>query len=65
MSETRQKNFQQDEIDLLIANYNGDVKALIKRLLDDRQMLIHQVEVAACAMSFGYGRGWKPKIPVK
>ena len=65
MSEVRQENYQQDEIDLLIADYNGDVKALIKRLLDERQMLIRQTEVAACAMSFGYGRGWKPKIPVK
>lgn len=65
MSDLTQKNGQQDEIDLLIAVYNGDAKALIARLLDERQMLIHQVEVAACAMSFGYGRGWKPKIPLK
>lgn len=65
MSEVRQENYQQDEIDHLIADYNGDVKTLISSLLDERQMLIHQVEVAACAMSYGYGRGWKPKIPVK
>ena len=65
MSEVRQRNYQQDEIDHLSADYKGDVKTLISRLLDERQMLIRQVEVAACAMSFGYGRGWKPKIPVK
>ncbi|MBH9982989.1 hypothetical protein H3S89_09325 [Bartonella sp. B10834G6] len=65
MNELRQKDYKQDEIDHLIADYNGDVKTLISRLLDERQMLIRQVEVAACAMSFGYGRGWKPKIPVK
>ena len=53
MSEVRQRDYQQDEIDHLIADYNGDVKTLISRLLDERQMLIRQVEVAACAMSFG------------
>jgi len=28
-------------------------------------MLIHQIEVAASAMSVGYGRGWKPKLPIE
>lgn len=52
-----------DDIDGLIAAYNGDAKALIKALLDERQMLIHEIVLAASAMSIGYGRGWKPKLP--
>lgn len=52
-----------DDIDGLIAAYDGDAKALIKTLLDERQMLIHEIELAASAMSIGYGRGWKPKLP--
>ncbi|WP_295898236.1 hypothetical protein [uncultured Bartonella sp.] len=52
-----------DDIDGLIGAYDGDAKALIKALLDERQMLIHEIELAASAMSIGYGRGWKPKLP--
>ena len=54
----------EDDIDGLIATYDGDAKALIRALLDERKMLIHQIEVAASAMSVGFGRGWKPKLPV-
>lgn len=54
----------EDDIDSLIAAYDGDAKALIRALLEERKMLIHQIEVAASAMSVGYGRGWKPKLPI-
>lgn len=52
-----------DDIDGLIEAYDGDAKALIAKLIEERKMLIHQIEVAASAMSVGYGRGWKPKLP--
>lgn len=51
------------DVDGLIAAYDGDTKALIAALLEERQMLIHQIELAASAMSIGYGRGWKPMLP--
>ena len=54
----------EDDIDGLIAAYDGDAKALIAALLEERKMLIHQIELAASAMSVGYGRGWKPKLPI-
>lgn len=65
VSEVRREDLQLDEIDQLIADYKGDIKTIIAGLLNERQMLIRQIEIAACAMSFGYGRGWKPKIPQK
>ncbi|AQT45478.1 hypothetical protein BBC0244_018000 [Bartonella apihabitans] len=55
----------EDDIDGLIAAYDGDAKALIAALLEERKMLIHQIELAASAMSVGYGRGWKPKLPIE
>lgn len=63
MSKAFQKSESQDDIDCLIAVYGGDAKALIRVLLDERAMLLHEVEVAASAMSIGYSRGWKPKLP--
>lgn len=57
------KNISENDIDGLIEAYDGDAKALIAKLLEERKMLIHQIEVAASAMSVGYGRGWKPTLP--
>lgn len=54
---------QTDEIDLLIDAWNGDIKALVSQLLEERSMLVKQIETAANAMSIGYARGWKPNIP--
>ena len=54
-----------NDIDGLIAAYDGDAKALIRALLDERKLLIHEIEVATSAMSVGYGRGWKPSLPTE
>lgn len=63
MKNKSQKNISENDIDGLIEAYDGDAKALIAKLLEERKMLIHQIEVAASAMSVGYGRGWKPRLP--
>lgn len=63
MKNKSKKNISENDIDGLIEAYDGDAKALIAVLLEERKMLIHQIEVAASAMSVGYGRGWKPKLP--
>ncbi|WLT07752.1 hypothetical protein RAM19_00040 (plasmid) [Bartonella apihabitans] len=52
-----------DDIDGLIEAYDGDAKALIRALLDERKMLLRQIELAANGMSVGFGRGWKPTLP--
>ncbi|WP_303852927.1 hypothetical protein [Bartonella apis] len=64
MSKAVSSDSCEDDIDGLITAYDGDAKALIRALLEERKMLIHQIEVAASAMSVGYGRGWKPKLPI-
>ena len=63
MSKAIVKDISADDIDGLIAAYDGDAKALIAALLDERQLLIQQIELAASDISIGYGRGWKPKVP--
>lgn len=63
MKNKSKKNISENDIDGLIEAYDGDAKALIVKLIEERKMLIHQIEVAASAMSVGYGRGWKPKLP--
>lgn len=63
MSEAIKQDICADDIDGLIAAYDGDAKALIAALLDERQLLIKQLELAVSDISVGYGRGWKPKVP--
>ena len=63
MKNKSKKNISENDIDGLIEAYDGDAKALIAKLIEERKMLKHQIEVAASAMSVGYGRGWKPKLP--
>ena len=53
----------QDDVDALIDLYHGDVKSLIVALLQERELLIQQIETASNAMSYGFKRGWKAKIP--
>ena len=63
MKNKSQKNISENDIDGLIEAYDGDAKALIRALLDERKMLLQQIELAANGMSVGYGRGWKPTLP--
>lgn len=52
----------EDEIDLVLDYYNGDVRAAIEALLKDRDFLAKEIEYASLAMSFGFARGWKPTV---
>ncbi|MEI4482665.1 MULTISPECIES: hypothetical protein [unclassified Phyllobacterium] len=51
-----------DEVEQLIAEHDGDVQAVIAKLMDERSFLIKELEYASLAMGFGYARGWKPKL---
>lgn len=63
MKKKKKITISTNNIDGLLAAYNNDAKALITALLEERKMLIRQIELAASAMSIGYSRGWKPKLP--
>lgn len=51
------------DIDDMLGAWEGDLKALIRELLEERQQLLRQLELCAAAMSLGYVRGWKPNLP--
>ncbi|RCS21815.1 hypothetical protein DUT91_21800 [Phyllobacterium salinisoli] len=52
-----------DEIAKVLAYHGGDAQAAIKALLEDREFLLREVEIASLAVSYGYTRGWKPGRP--
>ncbi|MDX3973325.1 hypothetical protein [Shinella sp.] len=49
------------EIDAALAWHNGNVSATIATLLADCAYLRWQLDLANCAMSSGFARGWRPK----
>ncbi|GAA5542625.1 MULTISPECIES: hypothetical protein [Brucella/Ochrobactrum group] len=65
MNALAQKEGYQDEIDLVLAFHDGDVRAAIETLLKDRDFLVKEIEYASLAMSMGFARGWKPTVFVK
>ncbi|MCI1001768.1 hypothetical protein HWD97_16920 [Ochrobactrum sp. C6C9] len=65
MNALAQKEGYEDEIDLVLAYYDGDVRAAIEALLKDRDFLVKEIEYASLAMSMGFARGWKPTVFVK
>lgn len=50
-----------DEIELLIAEHDGDARAAIHTLLKDCAFLIREIEYAVLIAGHGYSRGWKPR----
>ncbi len=65
MNAVAQGNEYDDEIELVLAYHNGDTRAAIKALLEDREFLAQQIAIASMAVSHGYTRGWKPTVLVK
>lgn len=59
------EDLNDNDIDALIALYDGNARELIKELVEERKMLLTQIELASSAMSIGYTRGWKPNLPVE
>ena len=51
-----------DEIDMILAYHNGDVRAAIETLLRERDFLCHEIKIASMAMSAGFTRGWRPSV---
>lgn len=46
----------------VLALFDGDAKAAIEALIADRAFLVRELDYASLAMSFGFSRGWKPKV---
>jgi len=65
MNALAQKEGYEDEINLVLAYHNGDVRAAIEALLKDRDFLMKEIEYASLAMSMGFARGWKPTVFTK
>lgn len=62
MDAVAEENEYDDEIELVLAYHNGNVRDAIKTLLKDRDFLIKEIEYASLAMSMGFARGWKPTV---
>lgn len=49
-------------IDAVLARFNGDAHAALDAALHDITFLQHELILASLAMSYGYARGWRPKV---
>ncbi len=54
-----------DEVDQLLTEHNGDVRAAIRALLSEREFLMKELQYASIAMGHGFARGWRPKLTSK
>lgn len=51
-----------NELEQVLAYHGGDARAAIRALLEDRDFLLREIEIASSATSTGYARGWKPTV---
>jgi hypothetical protein len=49
-------------IDAVLARFDGDARAALDAALHDIIFLQHEAMLASLAMSYGYARGWQPKV---
>jgi len=56
------QNDNPNEIDEALSWHDGDARATVATLLADCAYLRWQLELAGRAMSYGFARGWRPKI---
>ena len=49
-------------IEAVLARFDGDARAALDAALHDIMFLQHEAMLASLAMSYGYARGWKPKV---
>lgn len=51
-----------DDVDLMIIEHHGDVRAALETSMTEIERLREQLAFATLAMSYGFARGWKPKV---
>lgn len=49
-------------VEAVLARFDGDATAALEAALHDITFLQHELTLASLAMSYGYARGWKPKV---
>lgn len=49
-------------IDEVLSRFNGDAHAALEAALTDLAFLRRELTLASLAMSYGFARGWRPKI---
>ena len=62
MRPLERQNDNPNEIDEALSRHDGDPRATVATLLADCAYLRWQLELAGRAMSYGFARGWRPKI---
>lgn len=49
-------------VDDVLARFDGDARAALEAALCDIAFLRKEITFASLAMSYGFARGWRPKI---
>lgn len=49
-------------IEAVLARFDGDAHAALDAALHDITFMRHELILAGLTMSYGYARGWKPKV---
>lgn len=50
------------DIDAVLERFEGDAVAALSAALEDVVFLPREIQFARLAMSYGFARGWKPKL---
>lgn len=51
-----------DDIDWMILEHGGDVRAALETSMSEVERLRKELAFATLAMSYGFARGWQPKV---
>lgn len=51
-----------DDIDWMIIEHGGDVRAALETSMSEVERLREELAFATLAMSYGFARGWQPKV---
>jgi hypothetical protein len=46
----------------VLARFDGDARAALEAALDDIAHLQQELTYASLAMSYGFARGWRPRV---
>ena len=50
------------DIDAVLERFEGNAVAALSAALDDVAFLRREIQFARLAMSYGFARGWRPKL---
>lgn len=51
-----------DDVDLMIIEHAGDLRAALETSMREVERLREELVIAGLAMSYGFARGWRPKV---